>query len=160
MEISQRLKLPKYLFPRLAGSLLALWLILPSPSFFPWVSARAPEPPEAALLSRTQTLDVAGGKRKYTRQEIEELIRESARRYGLPESKVLRIAVCESKLDPNIISKNRRFWGIYQFDLTTWNNTPEGKAKLDRRDPVANINAAHRHMKAHGYGAWPHCKSR
>ncbi len=160
MEIPIRLKIPKSLFPRLAGSLVALWLFLPSPSIFRRISARGNGLPEATLPSRAQTLDVVGRKRKYTRQEIETLIRESARKHGLPEDKVLRIAICESKLDPNVVSKNRMFWGLYQFALATWNNTPEGKAKLDRLDPVANITAAHRHMKTHGYGAWPHCKSR
>lgn len=90
----------------------------------------------------------------YTPQDIEALIRESARKYGLPETKVVRIAWCESKFIPKVRSKNGRYVGIYQFDLQTWNNTPEGKAGISREDPVANINAAHRHMKAHGYAAW------
>lgn len=160
MEITPHLRSLKYPSPRLAGSLFVLSFCLPILCLFSPAKARASRAPQTASWSRAWTKKVALNRRKYTRQEIEKLIRESARRYGLPEDKVLRIAICESKLDPYVISKNRRFWGLYQFDLKTWNNTPEGRAKLDRLDPVANINAAHRHMKASGYGAWPHCKSR
>ena len=49
--------------------------------------------------------------------------------------------------------------GIYQFDLITWRNTPEGRAGLPRENPVANINAAHWHMKKRGFGAWAVGKS-
>ncbi len=90
----------------------------------------------------------------FSRQEVEALIRESARRYGLPVDKVLRIAKCESRLDHTAISRNGTYWGVYQFNIQMWNNMPEGKARIDRRDAVVNINAAHRHMKAHGYSAW------
>ena len=90
----------------------------------------------------------------FSKREVEALIRESAKRYGLPVDKVLRIAVCESKLDHTAISRNGTYWGVYQFNIQMWNNMPEGKAKIDRRDAVVNINAAHRHMKAHGYAAW------
>jgi ribosomal protein L13E len=90
----------------------------------------------------------------FSREEVEALIRESAKRYGLPVDKVLRIARCESKLDHTAISRNGTYWGVYQFNIQMWNNMPEGKARIDRRDAVVNINAAHRHMKAHGYSAW------
>lgn len=90
----------------------------------------------------------------FSRKEVEVLIRESAKRYGLPVDKVLRIARCESKLDHTAISGNGMYWGVYQFNIRMWNNMPEGKARIDRRDAVVNINAAHRHMKAHGYAAW------
>jgi len=91
---------------------------------------------------------------KFSKNEVEALIRESARRYGLPVDRVLRIARCESKLDHTAISRHGTYWGVYQFNIQMWNNMPEGKAKIDRRDAVVNINAAHRHMKAHGYSAW------
>jgi len=87
-------------------------------------------------------------------KEIEERIKESARKYGLPADRVLRIARCESRLKPAARSKGGLYVGIYQFALKTWKNTPEGKAGLVREDPVANINAAHWHMKRYGYGAW------
>jgi hypothetical protein len=90
----------------------------------------------------------------FSQKEVEALIRESAKRYGLPVDKVLRIARCESKLDHTVISRKGTYWGVYQFSIQMWNNMPEGKAKIDRRDAVVNINAAHRHMKAHGYSAW------
>jgi soluble lytic murein transglycosylase-like protein len=89
-----------------------------------------------------------------TPKKIEALIRESARKYGLPEAKVVKIAWRESKFKSNARSKSGRYVGIYQFDLVTWRNTPEGRAGLRREDPVANINAAHWHMKTYGFSAW------
>ena len=91
---------------------------------------------------------------KFSKKEVEALIRESAKKYGLPVDKVLRIARCESKLDHTVISRHGTYWGVYQFSIQMWNNMPEGKGKIDRRDAIVNINAAHRHMKAHGYSAW------
>jgi len=91
---------------------------------------------------------------RQTPKEIESLIRASARKYGLPEEKVVHIAWRESKFKPQARSKSGRYVGLYQFDLVTWRNTPEGRAGLRREDPVANINAAHWHMKKYGFQAW------
>jgi hypothetical protein len=89
-----------------------------------------------------------------TPTEIEGRIRDSANKYGLPAERVLRIARCESRLKAGARSKSGLYVGIYQFALKTWRNTPEGKAGLSREDAVANINAAHWHMKRYGYSAW------
>lgn len=98
--------------------------------------------------------NLQSAKARHTPKEIEALIRESARKYGLPEEKVVHIAWRESKFQPTARSKSGRYVGLYQFDLVTWHNTPEGRAGLRREDPVANINAAHWHMKAYGFQAW------
>ena len=82
------------------------------------------------------------------------MIRASARKYGLPEERVVHIAWRESRFKPTARSKSGRYVGLYQFDLVTWRNTPEGRAGLRREDPVANINAAHWHMKKRGFQAW------
>ncbi|HWT00057.1 MAG TPA: transglycosylase SLT domain-containing protein [Pyrinomonadaceae bacterium] len=82
------------------------------------------------------------------------MIRASARKYGLPEARVVHIAWRESRFKPHARSKGGRYVGLYQFDLTTWRNTPEGRAGMRREDPVANINAAHWHMKKRGFQAW------
>ena len=82
------------------------------------------------------------------------MIRASARKYGLPEERVVYIAWRESKFQPGARSKTGRYVGLYQFDLVTWRNTPEGRAGMRREDPVANINAAHWHMKKRGFQAW------
>ncbi len=112
-----------------------------------------PEPALPRIVTQSKSVGTFRGQ-NYSRQEVEALIRESARKYGLPVDKVLRIARCESKLDHTAISKNGTYWGVYQFNIRMWNNMPEGKARIDRRDAVVNINAAHRYMKAHGYSAW------
>jgi soluble lytic murein transglycosylase-like protein len=105
-----------------------------------------PPPPAVRTLQRIQS--------RHSPKEIEALIRESARKYGLPEAKVVHIAWRESKFQPTARSKSGRYVGIYQFDLVTWRNTPEGRAGLRREDPIANINAAHWHMKKLGFQAW------
>ncbi len=100
----------------------------------------------AGPLQTVQTLN--------TPKEVEAFIRASARKNGLPESKVVYIAWRESKFIPTARSRTGRYVGIYQFDLTTWRNTPEGRAGHRREDPVANINAAHWQMKTRGFSAW------
>ncbi len=87
-------------------------------------------------------------------KDIEAMIRASARKYGLPEDRVVHIAWRESRFKPTARSKSGRYVGLYQFDLMTWRNTPEGRAGMRREDPVANINAAHWHMKKRGFQAW------
>ena len=87
-------------------------------------------------------------------KEIETFIRASARKHTLPEEKVVSIAWRESKFKPAVRSKTGKYVGIYQFDLVTWRNTPEGRSGFRREDPVANINAAHWHMKKYGFSAW------
>lgn len=95
--------------------------------------------------------------RNYSKEEVEAQIRWSAKRYFLNEEYVLRIAKCESGLNYKARSPSGKYLGVYQYALKTWVNTLEGKANKLREDPIANIDAAHRHMKFHGFGAWE-CK--
>lgn len=115
------------------------------------VKRRPAKPPR--MITQSKSAATFHGQ-NFSRKEVEALIKESAKRYGLPVDRVLRIAMCESKLNHTAISRNGTYWGVYQFNIRMWNNMPEGKARIDRRDAVVNINAAHRHMKAHGYAAW------
>ncbi|HEY0376772.1 MAG TPA: transglycosylase SLT domain-containing protein [Pyrinomonadaceae bacterium] len=108
----------------------------------------------APVQSPPPALAPQGVQLRRTPKEIEALIRESARKHGLPEEKVVYIAWRESKFKPDARSKTGRYVGLYQFDLVTWRNTPEGRAGMRREDPVANINAAHWHMKTRGFQAW------
>jgi soluble lytic murein transglycosylase-like protein len=110
-----------------------------------WIQTPTAQP-TAQPLQTVQSL--------HTPKEIETFIRESARKNGLPEARVVKIAWRESKFIPNARSRSGRYVGIYQFDLLTWRNTPEGRAGLRREDPAANINAAHWHMKIYGFSAW------
>ena len=87
-------------------------------------------------------------------EEVEAFIRASARKNALPEDKVVSIAWRESKFKAAVRSKSGKYVGIYQFDLVTWRNTPQGRSGFRREDPVANINAAHWHMKKYVFSAW------
>jgi hypothetical protein len=129
----------------LAGGILAAPVVQGDPSLGGWIQS----PPLPPVVRTPQ-----GVQSRHTPKEIETLIRESARKYGLPEEKVVYIAWRESKFKPDARSKTGRYVGLYQFDLVTWRNTPEGRAGMRREDPVANINAAHWHMKTRGFQAW------
>jgi soluble lytic murein transglycosylase-like protein len=127
----------------LAGGILAAPIAQGVQSLGGWIQSPTPA-----------VLTPQGVQSRHTPKEIEALIRESARKYGLPEEKVVYIAWRESKFKPDARSKTGRYVGLYQFDLVTWRNTPEGRAGMRREDPVANINAAHWHMKTRGFQAW------
>lgn len=95
--------------------------------------------------------------RNYSPAEVEAQIRWSAKRYFLNGDHMVRIAKCESGLNPAARSPSGTYLGVYQYRLNVWKNTLEGKAGKLREDPIANIDAAHRHMKFHGFAAWE-CK--
>ena len=130
----------------LAGAILTALVVQGVPRPVEPIQSPVQSPPPARTQQSSQS--------KHTPQEIEALIRASARKYGLPEAKVVYIAWRESKFKPAARSKTGRYVGLYQFDLVTWRNTPEGRAGMRREDPVANINAAHWHMKTRGFQAW------
>lgn len=73
---------------------------------------------------------------------VEGMIRAAARRWGLDEARMLRVAWCESKYDPYAVGDGGRSVGVFQFQAALWSETPQGRAGLDRRNAAANIEAA------------------
>ncbi|MDQ4045278.1 MAG: SH3 domain-containing protein, partial [Chloroflexota bacterium] len=73
-------------------------------------------------------------------QWIVDIIYAAADRYGQPREDMLRVAQCESHLDPNAVNPISGTSGLFQFRPGTWATTPY--AKQDIFDPVANANAA------------------
>jgi uncharacterized protein YraI len=72
--------------------------------------------------------------------DIVSIIYAAADRYGQPRADMLRVAKCESVLDPNAINPRSNASGLFQFLPGTWATTPY--ADQDIFDPVANANAA------------------
>jgi hypothetical protein len=71
---------------------------------------------------------------------IVQIIRDAARRFGQPEEDLLRVARCESNLDPRAVNQAGPYFGLFQFLRSTWASTPF--AGEDIFDPVANASAA------------------
>lgn len=80
------------------------------------------------------------GNTEYTRDEIIQIIYAAADKYGQPRADMLRVAQCESVLDPNVVNPASGVSGLFQFMPSTWVTTPY--ADQDIFDPVANAEAA------------------
>lgn len=71
---------------------------------------------------------------------IIDIIYEAAAYYGQNGDDMLRVARCESNLDPNNVTPPYQASGLFQFLPSTWASTPY--ADQDIFDPVANAYAA------------------
>jgi hypothetical protein len=71
----------------------------------------------------------------YSEQEILDFIAEAARKYGQSESAMVRVARCESVLDPCAVNRSGPYYGLFQFLKSTWQMTPYGDR--DIFDPEA-----------------------
>jgi uncharacterized protein YraI len=71
---------------------------------------------------------------------IIDIIYAAADRYGQPREDMLRVARCESVLDPNAFNPISSASGLFQFLPGTWATTPYAEYSIF--DPWANANAA------------------
>jgi hypothetical protein len=76
----------------------------------------------------------------YSEQQIVDIIYEAADNYGQSRDAMLRVARCESGLNPNAVGGGGAWHGLYQFVPSTFAGTPYGQ--YDIYDPWANANAA------------------
>ncbi len=98
-----------------------------------WVSndyLTTPADPEASSGNENQS---------YARREIVHIIYTAADRYDQSRSDMLRVAQCESNLDPFAVNPSGSY-GLFQFIRSTWKSTPYGDD--DIFSPEANANAA------------------
>jgi len=72
--------------------------------------------------------------------DIVSIIYAAADRYGQPREDMLRVARCESNLDPSAVNASSGASGLFQFMPGTWATTPY--ADQDIFDATANANAA------------------
>ena len=71
---------------------------------------------------------------------IVEIIYAAADAYGQSRADMLRVAACESNLDPSAVNEAGGSYGLFQFLPSTWASTPF--ANEDIFDPYASANAA------------------
>ena len=76
----------------------------------------------------------------WSEQEIINLIYEAADYYGQSREDMLRVARCESLLNPSLIHPAYNASGLFQFLPSTWATTPYASYYI--LDPVANAYAA------------------
>ena len=84
--------------------------------------------------------DAAAARREWSERRIIEIIEDAARRYNQPRAAMLRVARCESGLDPYARNPDGPYYGLFQFLPSTWRSTPYGNE--DWYDPRANARAA------------------
>ena len=80
------------------------------------------------------------GGASYSEQQIIDIIYEAAGNYGQSGEDMLRVARCESGLNPSAVGGGGAYHGLYQFVPSTYAGTPYGQ--YDIYDPWANANAA------------------
>lgn len=88
--------------------------------------------------------------------ELEQTIRRVFGRHG---DAAVRIARCESGMDPSAINKKEDARGLFQIQKPTWGETRQ--RNKDRLDPLANIAGAFEIFARSGYSwrKWG-CKNR
>jgi hypothetical protein len=102
--------------------------------------------------------DLYGG-RVYSKEEVQELIKDYSLRYGISAELPLRIAHCESGF--NQYSKNRSSSasGTFQYLASTWGNTEAGRSGISVFDADANVRMAVQHIASKGTSPWASSKS-
>lgn len=101
--------------------------------------------PSPTKTQEPQRAEASGG-------SIVEIIHAAAERHGLSGDYLVRIAECESGLDPNAYNA-AGYHGLFQFDQTTWNEFGEGSIM----DPVAQAEATAELIAAGQASRWPVC---
>jgi hypothetical protein len=65
-----------------------------------------------------------GCKVKHSEKEILDFIAKAAKKYNQSNNAMVRVARCESSLNPCAYSKSGPYYGLYQFLKSTWKTTP------------------------------------
>ena len=103
-------------------------------------ATEVPTEPATEVPTEEPTTPPVDGSDGYTEDEIIQIIYAAADQYGQPREDMLRVARCESVLDPNAVNASSNASGLFQFLPSTWATTPY--ADQDIFDPVANAQAA------------------
>jgi hypothetical protein len=92
--------------------------------------------------------------RDYSKEEVQQLIKDYSAQYGISADLPLRVANCESGF--NQFSKNRSSTasGVFQYISSTWRNTEAGKAGTLVFDADANIHMAIKSIASGGISNW------
>jgi hypothetical protein len=88
----------------------------------------------AALAVATTARGSEAGKKRCTvrhsEEEIRRFIKRAARKYGQKKKVMLRVAQCESNLNPCAYNRRGPYYGLFQFLKSTWKTTPYGKRDI------------------------------
>jgi hypothetical protein len=109
-------------------------------------AATFPRSRRAALAALLTVVMPAGARAeqrcraRHSEDEILGYIAEAAAEYGQSEQAMVRVARCESSLDPCALNGDGPYYGLYQFLKSTWRATPYGDR--DIYDPKAQALAA------------------
>ena len=76
---------------------------------------------------------------RHSEQEILNFISAAAKKYGQSENAMVRVARCESTLNPCALNPSGPYYGLFQFLKSTWKTTPYGDR--DIYDPEAQALA-------------------
>jgi uncharacterized protein YraI len=97
-------------------------------------------PVEAAPAEPVTGGEYGPGGSSYSEEQIVDIIHEAADNYGQSGEDMLRVARCESGLNPSAVGGGGAYHGLFQFVPSTFAGTPYGE--YDIYDPWANANAA------------------
>lgn len=87
--------------------------------------------------------------RDYSKEEVIQLIKDYSTQYGINAEVPLCIAKLESGYNQFSKNKSSSASGVFQYLLSTWKVTDEGKAGLSVFDAEANVKAAIKYMAIH-----------
>lgn len=96
----------------------------------------------AALLAVAVPVGAEAGKRcnvRHSEGKTLGFIAKAARQYGQSKSAMIRVARCESGLDPCAVNSAGPYYGLFQFLKSTWKSTPYGDRNIF--DPKAQALA-------------------
>jgi hypothetical protein len=91
-----------------------------------------------AAPSRVEAADRC--QNRYSEEQILRYIKRAARKYNQSERAMIRVARCESGLDPCAVNRRGPYYGLYQFLKSTWRTTPYRDRNI--YDPKAQALAA------------------
>jgi hypothetical protein len=109
-------------------------------------------------LERRRSAKIVATYRRQLRRDpsVNHALQVAAATYGVPASRLKRVAMCESRLQPT--AQNGRYLGIFQFGSVLWNATPY--RAFSRTDPYASALAASWAFKRGMSSHWPVCGRR
>lgn len=87
---------------------------------------------------------------------VDHALKLAAATHGVSATKLRRVAICESTLNPD--ATNGQYVGLFQFGTPLWNTTPY--RRFSRTDPYAAAAAAAWAFKRGMASHWPLCGKR
>nr|MBA3275148.1 transglycosylase SLT domain-containing protein [Chloroflexia bacterium] len=96
---------------------------------------------DSSTLYQPETF-VEPGPANARQAEMISIVYQSADKWGQSRVDMLRVARCESGLDPRAVNSNGGASGLFQFMPSTFAFTPNGKRGEDIFDPWSNADAA------------------